>query len=91
MLASIIIFWFSREREYRADSGSADLVGKKPMIGALEALKASLQQPHLPDQMAAFGISGTKKPGLQRSLQPHPNPDDRINNLMESRYPDYKP
>ena len=91
MLASIIVLWFSRKREYRADSGSADLVGKKPMIGALEALKASIQQPHLPDQMAAFGISGTKKQGLKALFATHPNLDDRINTLMASKYPDYKP
>jgi len=91
ILASIIVFWFSRRREYRADSGSADLVGKKPMIGALESLKASIQQPHLPDQMAAFGISGNKKRGLAALFATHPDLDDRINALTESRYPDYKP
>ncbi|MDQ7786053.1 MAG: protease HtpX [Thermodesulfovibrionales bacterium] len=91
ILASIIVFWFSRRREYRADSGAADFVGKKPMIGALESLKASIQQPHLPDQMAAFGISGGKKRGLAALFATHPDLDDRINTLMESKYPDYKP
>jgi len=91
ILASIIVLWFSRRREYRADSGAADLVGKKPMIGALESLKASIQQPHLPDQMAAFGISGNKKRGLAALFATHPELDDRINTLMESTYPDYKP
>lgn len=91
ILASIVVFWFSRRREYRADSGAADFVGKKPMIGALESLKASIQQPHLPDQMAAFGISGTKKRGLLALLATHPDLDDRINTLLNSPYPDYKP
>jgi len=91
ILASIIVFWFSRKREYRADSGAADLVGKKPMVGALESLKASVRQPHLPDQMAAFGISGSRKRGLAALFATHPDIDDRINTLMESKYPDYKP
>lgn len=91
ILASIIVFWFSRKREYRADSGAADLVGKKPMIGALDALKASIQQPHLPDHMAAFGISGTKKRGLAALFATHPDLDDKIAALAQSQYPDYKP
>jgi heat shock protein HtpX len=90
ILASIIVFWFSRMREYRADSGAAELVGKRPMIGALEALKASIRQPHLPDQMAAFGISGTKRRGLAALFATHPNLDDRINTLERSKYPEYK-
>jgi heat shock protein HtpX len=89
ILASIIVFWFSRKREYRADSGSASLVGKKPMIGALESLKASIQQKHLPEEMAAFGISGSKKRGLAALFATHPDLDDRIQALRESAYPDY--
>ncbi|MFZ5905978.1 MAG: protease HtpX [Nitrospirota bacterium] len=91
ILASIIVFWFSRKREFRADSGAAEFVGKKPMISALESLKASIKQPHLPDQMAAFGISGGKKHGLKALFATHPDLDDRINSLMGSQYPDYKP
>ncbi len=90
ILASIIVFYFSRKREYRADSGAAALVGKKPMIGALEALKASLLQPHLPDKMAAFGISGTKRRGLASLFATHPDIDDRIESLKRSVYPEYK-
>jgi len=89
IIASIIVFWFSRMREYRADSGAADLVGKKPMIGALESLKESIQRPHLPDQMAAFGISGSKKRGLSALFATHPDLDDRIKALAESGFPDY--
>jgi len=89
ILASIIVFWFSRRREYRADSGAADLVGKKPMIGVLESLKESIRQPHLPDKMAAFGISGSKKRGLAALFATHPDLDDRIKALAESGFPDY--
>jgi len=90
ILASIIVFYFSRKREYRADSGASALVGKKPMIGALEALKASVRQPHLPDKLAAFGISGAKRRGLSALFATHPDLDDRINALRMSAYPDYK-
>ena len=90
ILASIIVFYFSRKREYRADTGAAALVGKKPMIGALEALKASVRQPHLPDKLAAFGISGTKRTGLKALFSTHPDLEDRIAALEMSVYPDYK-
>lgn len=89
ILASIIVFWFSRKREYRADSGAAGIVGKRPMIDALRSLKASLQKAHLPDEMAAFGISGTKKRGLAALFATHPDLDDRIRALAESSYPDH--
>lgn len=91
VLASIVVFWFSRRREYRADSGAAGLVGKRPMIGALEALKASVRQPHLPDQMAAFGISGAKRKGLAALFATHPDLDDRISALERSSHPDVRP
>lgn len=90
ILASIIVFYFSRKREYRADSGAAALVGKKPMIGALEALKTSIRQPHLPDKIAAFGISGTKRSGLSALFATHPDLDDRVATLAALDYPDYK-
>jgi len=90
ILASIIVFYFSRKREYRADSGAATLVGKKPMIGALEALKASEHQPHLPDKLAAFGISGAKRSGLKALFATHPDLDDRIATLEKSVYHEYK-
>ena len=90
ILASLIVFYFSRMREYKADSGAAALVGKKPMIGALEALKSSVRQPHLPDKLAAFGISGTKRSGLKALFSTHPDLDDRVAALAISEYPDYK-
>jgi heat shock protein HtpX len=88
ILASIIVFWFSRRMEYRADRGAASLVGKKPMIGALESLKASISRQHLPDEMAAFGISGSRKRGLAALFATDPDLDDRIRALAESSYPD---
>jgi heat shock protein HtpX len=80
ILASIIVMWFSRQREYRADAGGASLAGREKMIAALERLKASVEQPHLPDQLAAFGISGggNKFSNLFRS---HPHLDERIQAL----------
>jgi len=90
VLASTIVFYFSRKREYRADSGAARLVGKKPMIEALEALKASMKQPHLPDKMAAFGISGAKKRGMAALFATHPDLDDRIRSLESLSYPEYR-
>ncbi len=91
ILASIIVFWFSRKREYRADSSAAGMVGRKPMMSALEALKASVNRPHPPGEMAAFGTSGGKKKGLAALFAAHPDPDDRIMALAASRHPEYKP
>lgn len=81
ILASLIVFWFSRQREFRADAGSARLAGKDKMIAALERLKRSVRQPHLPDQMAAFGISGTIGQGLRRYFMTHPPLEERIRAL----------
>ncbi|MDP2753873.1 MAG: protease HtpX [Nitrospirota bacterium] len=90
ILASIVVFYFSRKREYRADREAAGLVGKKPMIEALGALKASLRQPHLPDKMAAFGISGARRRGLAALFATHPDLDDRIKALEGLPYPEYR-
>jgi heat shock protein HtpX len=80
LLASIIVMWFSRQREYRADAGGASLAGREKMIAALERLQQTVDQPHLPDQLAAFGISGSahKFSNLFRS---HPHLDERIQAL----------
>jgi heat shock protein HtpX len=78
ILASMIVAWFSRQREYRADAGGAGLAGNQKMISALERLKSYSGESHLPDQMAAFGISGTTIAGLFRS---HPPLDQRIDAL----------
>ncbi len=84
ILASIVVMWFSRQREYRADTGGAKLAGKQNMISALEKLKDSVGEP-LPDQMSAFGING--KPsgnGLKLLFMSHPPLDDRIEALKKS-------
>ena len=77
ILASLIVLWFSRQREFRADYGGARLGGRDNMIAALEALR-SAHEP-LPQQFAAFGIaSGPVARGLQRLWMSHPPLDERI-------------
>ncbi|MBA4416560.1 MAG: protease HtpX [Syntrophus sp. (in: bacteria)] len=83
ILASIIVFWFSRQREFRADSGSARIAGKGKMMAALERLQKTANQPHLPDQMAAFGISGGVGSGLKRLFMTHPPLEERIEALRK--------
>lgn len=78
ILASIIVCWFSRQREFRADAGAAGLAGRDKMVDALEKLRMTAGQPHLPDQMAAFGISGTAGGGLMRLFMTHPPLEERI-------------
>lgn len=77
-LASFITMWYSRRREFYADAGAANLVGKHKMIAALERLKMS-QEPHLEGSMMAFGINGKKT--LTELLMSHPPLDKRINAL----------
>ena len=84
ILASIIVMWFSRQREYRADAGGANLAGHTKMIAALERLKASVSQPHLPDKMAAFGISGGIGGGIKKLFMSHPPLDERIARLKSN-------
>ena len=81
ILASLIVFWFSRQREFRADAGSAHLAGREKMIAALEKLRRNVDQPHLPDQMAAFGISGGRGQGFKRFFMTHPPLEARIEAL----------
>ena len=78
ILASIIVMWFSRQREFRADAGGAKLAGTPKMIAALERLQQSVKQPHLPDQLAAFGISGGIGAGMKRLFMSHPPLEERI-------------
>lgn len=84
ILASIIVMWFSRKREYAADAGGAKLAGAANMIAALESLKHSAHEP-LPDQMKAFGISGKPvKNSLALLFMTHPPLDDRIDALKKA-------
>ncbi|WP_295624967.1 protease HtpX [uncultured Nitrosomonas sp.] len=76
-LASIIVMWFSRQREFRADAGGASLAGREKMIAALRRLQLTHKQAHLPDQLAAFGISGSRN-GLTRLFMSHPPLEERI-------------
>ena len=78
VLASMIVMWFSRRREFRADAGGASLASREKMISALERLKQGVSQPHLPDQMAAFGISGGIAHGMKRLFMTHPPLEERI-------------
>jgi heat shock protein HtpX len=85
ILASMIVMWFSRMREFRADYGSAQVVGKRPMIGALEALKAA-HHPLPSQQFAAFGIASGKPPGgFARLFMSHPPLDERIAALQNAQ------
>ncbi len=78
LLASIIVMWFSRWREFRADAGGASLAGRQKMIAALERLARSYGQTTLPDQVRAFGISGGVAHGLKRLFMSHPPLAERI-------------
>ena len=77
LLATIIVMWFSRQREFRADAGGARLAGRQHMIGALERLRETHPAP-LPDKMAAFGIAGGGGAGLKRLFMSHPPLEERI-------------
>ena len=77
ILASMIVMWFSRYREFRADAGGARVAGREKMIAALERLKAG-QPSQLPDQMAAFGINGRVPRGFAKLFMSHPPLDERI-------------
>ncbi|MDA8260378.1 MAG: protease HtpX [Betaproteobacteria bacterium] len=77
ILASIIVMWFSRQREFRADRGGAGLAGRQKMIAALQALQRAHPAP-LPDKMAAFGIAGGMGGGLKRLFMTHPPLEERI-------------
>lgn len=85
LLASIIVMWFSRQREFRADRGGAALTSPTQMIAALERLKASAEGQHLPDRLAAFGVSGRSGGGLARLFLSHPPLEERIAALQEQQ------
>ncbi len=75
-LATMIVMWFSRRREFRADHGGATLAGRQNMIAALEALGRGSAP--LPAKMAAFGISGGRGEGFKRLFMSHPPLEERI-------------
>lgn len=82
-LASAIVFWFSRWREYRADSAGATLTTKPHMIAALQRLQLEQGQAQdLPGELTAFGISEQLKQGVSALFSSHPPLDDRIKALQ---------
>jgi heat shock protein HtpX len=84
IVASIIVCWYSRRREFRADHGGANLAGTGNMIGALETLKGSHGDP-MPQQMQAFGINTGASGGFMRLFMTHPPLDERIAALRASK------
>ena len=78
VLASIIVMWFSRRREFRADQGGAELAGRQKMIASLRRLQQAQEPEDLPDQMAAFGIAGGVGDGLKALFLTHPPLEQRI-------------
>jgi heat shock protein HtpX len=88
ILASMIVMWFSRRREFRADHGGATLAGRNKMIAALHRLRLNYgQPPQLPDQVKAFGISGITGAGLKRLFMSHPPLEERIAALEATPLP----
>ena len=83
ILASTIVMWFSRRREFRADAGGAELAGRQKMIAALRALQRNAEPEDLPGEFAAFGISGSRAGGLKRLFMSHPPLEERIAALEE--------
>jgi len=81
ILASTIVMWFSRQREFRADEGGAKLAGKSKMINALRALQRAHEPEGLPEPLNAFGISAKKKGGWMRFFMSHPPIEERIEAL----------
>ena len=84
ILASAIVMWFSRQREFRADRGGAQLAGREKMISALEQLQRQTRPAQLPEQLAAFGISGGQRGGWKRLFMSHPPLAERIEVLRNA-------
>ncbi len=83
LLASLIVMWFSRHREFHADKGGARLAGRNKMIAALERLRQLHEPSQLPSQMAAFGINGGLGEGLRKLFMTHPPLEERIAALQQ--------
>lgn len=85
ILATMIVMWFSRRREFRADAGGAELAGRGKMIDALRALQRAHEPADLPGELAAFGINGGISSGFQRLFLSHPPLEERIAALQSGR------
>ena len=83
ILASIIVMWVSRRREFRADAGSAQLNGTQPMVRALARLQRGAPA-QLPESMAAFGISGGRGAGFRKLFMSHPPIEERLEALQRN-------
>ncbi len=84
ILASAIVMYFSRLREYRADAGGAKLAGREKMIAALQRLQSIHQPSSLPDQLVAFGINGGLAEGMRKLFMSHPPLSQRIAALQSA-------
>ena len=84
VLATMIVMYFSRRREFRADEGGAELTDTGAMAGALARLKANAAAPPMPDELRAFGISGGMSAGFKRLFSSHPPIDERIARLKQA-------
>ncbi|MFI3157645.1 MAG: protease HtpX [Methylococcaceae bacterium] len=82
ILASMLVMWFSRYREFKADAGGASLAGREKMIAALRALQRGHEAEDLPGQLAAFGINGG---GVSKLFMSHPPLEERIAALQNNR------
>ncbi len=82
-LATMIVMWFSRQREFRADAGGAHLSGRQNMIAALKRLQNVHEPEHTPEQVTALAISG-KRTGLMHLFMSHPPLEDRIARLQQA-------
>lgn len=85
ILATMIVMWFSRRREFRADADGAELAGRGKMIDALRALQRAHEPADLPGELAAFGINGGISSGFQRLFLSHPPLEERIAALQSGR------
>jgi heat shock protein HtpX len=85
ILASAIVMYFSRVREFKADAGAAKLAGSEKMVAALQRLQMIHQPSRLPDQMAAFGINGGLGDGIKKLFMSHPPLEERIAALRAHR------
>ena len=85
ILAGMVVAWFSRQREFRADAGGAHLAGTNSMVGALEALRRVHSPTALPERMQAFGIRSGPPQGWQKLFMSHPPLEERIAALNNAR------
>ena len=76
--ATMIVMWFSRRREFRADAGSGELTSRPQMVSALQALQQQHTEDVLPDEVATFGIRSSKASGVRKLFSSHPPLEERI-------------